>query len=456
MIRRNISRNALLATALLVAIPSPVAASQWSNRTILTFSDPVKVPGATLPAGTYVFELVNPASSIDVVKITDHAGSKLYALASVVPTIRPEPTEDVILLFTPMDKSSMPAIRGWYPPGGRHGHLFLYSQEEARSLADRTKSVVLSRDVDNSSQDAGTIVVLRPGGESSLWTQDTNTQREWERWLRVGNDRRDPASQDEYGRRESMTPMVTDPPTGQQIQIADVEDHPEKYYARTLSIDGRVDEIYGPHLFELDEPDWGQPEGDVLVFLPGGTLAAVRENDRVTVTGTLRHFARSSVLAEARWLDVDGIMERPLDEVPVLEAARIIGGNNNRVLIVTAKTGTTVMTPAGTPVLITDLGVVGGGDLGLVGQRVALTDVTIQSIDRDDGFFLKSGNRSLFVLMNDLDKMTFRTGDSVIVQGVVLALPPKLAAGLKMPADTNSAIYVYAESVRPARRAGDN
>jgi hypothetical protein len=36
----------------------------------LTFSDPVKVPGTTLPAGTYVFELVNPASSIDVVKIT--------------------------------------------------------------------------------------------------------------------------------------------------------------------------------------------------------------------------------------------------------------------------------------------------------------------------------------------------------------------------------------------------
>jgi hypothetical protein len=450
MIRRNIGRTALLATALLVALPSPVAAGQWSDRTILTFSDPVKVPGTTLPAGTYVFELVNPASSIDVVKITDHPGSKLYALASVVPTIRPEPTEDVILLFTPMDKSTMPALRGWYPPGGRHGHLFLYSKEEARSLADRTKSVVLSRDVDNSSQDAGTIVVLRPGGESSPWTQDTTTQREWDQWVQAGADRRQPASQDQDEPREAMTPMVVDAPQGEQAQIADVEDHPEKYYARTLSIDGTVDEIYGPHLFELDEPDWGQPEGDVLVFLPHGTLAAVRENDRVTVTGTLRHFARSSALAEARWLDVDRIMTRPLDEVPVLEATRIIGGNNNRALVIAANTGPTMMTPAGTPAPITDLAAVREGDLDLVGQRVALTDVTIQSVDRD-GFFLTSANRSLFVLLNDPDKMTLRTGDSVSVQGVVLALPPKVAAGLKMPADTNSAIYVYAESVRPTR-----
>lgn len=451
MVRLNIGRSALLATALLVAASSPVAAGQWNDRTTLTFSEPVKIPGTTLPAGTYVFELVNPASSIDVVKITDDDGSKLYALASVVPTIRPERTEDTILLFTPMDKGSMPAIRGWYPPGGRHGHLFLYSKDEARSLADRTKSVVLSRDVDNSSQEAGTIVVFRPGGESKTWTQDTATQREWDRWVQAEDARRQSESQNVRDRRESVTPMVADTPHARQAKIDDVEDHPEKYFGRTVSIDGTVDEIYGPHLFELDEPDWGQPEGDLLVFLPDSALAAVRENDRVTVTGTLKRFARSDVLAEARWLDVEGVMERRLDEEPVLEVTRIVGGDNNRVMVLTAETGTKVMTPAGTSAPITDLAMLGAGDLELVGQHVALPEVTIQSIDRSDGFFITAGNHRLFVLVDDVDQMKFRPGDTVTLEGVVLALPSKLAAGLKMPAEANTMVYVYADRVSSRR-----
>lgn len=453
MIRQNIARIALLATTLLVAIPSPVAAGQWSHRTTLTFSEPVKVPGTTLPAGTYVFELVNPASSSDVVKITDSAGSKVYALVTAVPTIRPDRTEDVILLFTPMDKSSMPAIRGWYPPGGRHGHLFLYSKEEARSLADRTKTVVLSRDIDGSNMEAGTIVVFTPGGASHPWTQDPNIQREWDAWIRTGPDQGAPASRVQRDHPESMTPMVADASRGQQAKIDDIEDHPERYLGRTLSVDGKVDEVYGPHLFELDEPDWGQPEGDVLVFLPEGALAAVRENDRVTVTGTLKRFSHSELIHELRWLDPDGIIGRNLDQKPVLVATRIVGGDNDRVMVLSSTTGPAVMRPSATSAFITDIAVIGTGDRALVGRRVALPAVTIQSIDRAHGFFVKAGNRSLFVLMSHPDQMTFRTGDAVILEGVVLALPATLAAGLKMPDHANSLIYVYGSSVRSGRSA---
>ena len=153
MIRQNIARIAVLATTLLVAISSPVAARQWKDRTIMTFSEPVKVPGAVLSAGAYVFELVDPASATDVIKITDRAGSRIYALTHAVPTIRSVATEDVILLFTPMDHTTMPAIRGWYPQGGRHGYLFVYPRDEARLMANRTRSLVLSRDVDGFARD---------------------------------------------------------------------------------------------------------------------------------------------------------------------------------------------------------------------------------------------------------------------------------------------------------------
>lgn len=436
MIRQNIARIGLLATALFVASPSAVVADQWNARTIMTFSGPVKVPGAMLPAGTYVFELVNPSSATDVVKIMDRNTSKVLALTHAVPTVRPEPTEDVILLFTPMDKAGMPAIRGWYPAGGRHGHLFVYSSDEARSLADRTKSVVLSRDLDGTSREAGTIVMVGPGGTISAWRQDTVTQREWDNW-----------SED---RRESTTPMVADVTRGQRVEIDDVEDHPERYFGRTVSIDGKVDEVHGPQLFELDQPEWFQQEGDVLVFVPEGSLAAVRENDRVTVTGTLKRFLRSDVIREARWMQVDGILEEELDEVPVLVATRIVGGDNDRAMVLSVDNAKT-RTSAGVLAPIRDIAAISGGDVELVGRLVVLPAVTIQTIDRDNGFFVRSGNRDVFVMLDDPEEMKFRIGDAVILEGVVLALPPHMAASLNMPAGANRTIYVYANHVKSGR-----
>src|SRR4051794_843180 len=44
--------------AALVAFLAPGAhADEWNKRTYLTFSGPVQIPGATLPAGTYTFEI---------------------------------------------------------------------------------------------------------------------------------------------------------------------------------------------------------------------------------------------------------------------------------------------------------------------------------------------------------------------------------------------------------------
>lgn len=59
------------ALAALVAAPS-VDGQTWnaSKTTYLTFSGPVQVPGATLPAGTYLFRLADPSSQRQVI---DHS-----------------------------------------------------------------------------------------------------------------------------------------------------------------------------------------------------------------------------------------------------------------------------------------------------------------------------------------------------------------------------------------------
>src|SRR6185436_17584624 len=54
-----------VAATLLIAATATHAAGQgttFDKRTIFTFSGAVQVPGATLPAGTYVFRVANPTS----------------------------------------------------------------------------------------------------------------------------------------------------------------------------------------------------------------------------------------------------------------------------------------------------------------------------------------------------------------------------------------------------------
>ena len=62
----------LCGAAALVAFFAPGAhADEWNKRTYLTFSGPVQVPGATLPAGTYTFEIANPDTSRHVIRVSE-------------------------------------------------------------------------------------------------------------------------------------------------------------------------------------------------------------------------------------------------------------------------------------------------------------------------------------------------------------------------------------------------
>jgi len=62
----------LLGLALMIAGSSlvPVAkADEWNKETIVTFSEPVQVPGKVLQAGTYVFKLADSDSDRDIVQV---------------------------------------------------------------------------------------------------------------------------------------------------------------------------------------------------------------------------------------------------------------------------------------------------------------------------------------------------------------------------------------------------
>ena len=439
---RSVSRIVLLATALLVAAATPVAA-QWTDRTTMTFTESVKVPGLTLPPGAYIFELVDPSSSVPVVKITDKDGRKNFGVMHTVPTRRTEATEDVVLLFSPTETGAMPAIRGWYPAGGKNGYMLVYPSDEARQLAERTREVVLSRNVQGTNQEAGTIVVFNPTGTTTAWTQDPETQREWDTWRQSQRREVGAADRQDAARDPSVATMVADPAQGEKVKIDDLESHPERYAGKTISVDGEVDKLLGPRAFELEEPD-GKSDGEVLVLLSQNLVAMLKDEDKVTVTGTVKTFSRADLHREAIWLDLSDIKAEDLVDKPILVAIRIAGGEANRSYV--ADMSGKAMTPAGA--VITDFAILGRGDHTVIGRPVALTQLTIDTIDGRDGFFARSGDGRVFVLLDAPEEFELRVGDTVAVDGVVLALPANIGARLKAPAGANTVIYVYAKEIK--------
>jgi len=102
-------------------------ASDFNKRTILKFSGTVALPGTTLEAGEYVFELANPSTGRDVVKVTNKSHTKLYLLALTMPVERPAKAGTAAMVTLGEARRGTPTpITAWYPEGARVGHGFIY------------------------------------------------------------------------------------------------------------------------------------------------------------------------------------------------------------------------------------------------------------------------------------------------------------------------------------------
>jgi hypothetical protein len=131
-----------VAAACLMAIP--VFAQPLDRRTTFTFNTPVAIPGVTLPAGSYLFRLVNPDASRRVIQVVSADGKTPYAMFFSIPAERAEPANEPEVRFMETAAGMPPAIRSWWYPGERIGYEFIYPKEQARKLAEGTKEPVLT------------------------------------------------------------------------------------------------------------------------------------------------------------------------------------------------------------------------------------------------------------------------------------------------------------------------
>src|SRR5438093_8675213 len=159
------------AAALVVLLAPGARADEWNKKTFLTFSGPVQVPGVTLPAGTYTFQLADLSGNRHVVQIFDKDMKKIYATILAIPDQRLEPADKPVVLFSEQPVGLPPAIKAWFYPGDTIGDEFVYPKKQAMAIARATHETVLaSNDESRESEHMKTMEVGRVNESGAMST----------------------------------------------------------------------------------------------------------------------------------------------------------------------------------------------------------------------------------------------------------------------------------------------
>lgn len=439
-----------MALAVAAVLASPALADEWNDRTILTFSEAVMVPGATLQPGTYVFKLADSSTARHMVQVLTEDGSKMVTTTQAVPTKRIDPKSDIVIRLNPTDRGAPPAIKAWFYPNSVYGHEFVYPEEQARQIAERTKTMVLSVDVPGTDLEKGTLRTFDPSGKLAEWRGDAAVLQEWDSWRRNRPADTSATTADQDKERQATAPMVRGDFQGTRVKLDDLEANPTKYTGQTISVDAEVEEIFGPRLFTIDEPHWGDLDGEILVFMPTALAALVREDDRVTITGSVRPFVRAEVEREWGWLGLSPEVEVEFSKKPVLVASRIVGGNNDVAMVIDADPpheGANSTGMKGATSSLTDVTAIASGNAALVGRHVELSGLRVNRMAEGGGFFVDAMGKFILVLPAHNTKATVAAGDVVSVKGVIAEAPDGMDDRLKAPKGWNDDIYIVATAV---------
>lgn len=101
-------------------------ADQWDKRTVLTVDQPIQVRDTYLPAGTYVFKLLNSSSDRHIVQIFNGNQSHIIDTVLAIPNYRLEPTGNSQFRFWETPPGTAKALRAWFYPGDNYGQEFPY------------------------------------------------------------------------------------------------------------------------------------------------------------------------------------------------------------------------------------------------------------------------------------------------------------------------------------------
>jgi hypothetical protein len=127
--------------AFLIVLPV-VRADEWNQATLFTFSQPVQIPGHVLPAGTYLFEIVNNFNH-EIVRISNADRTNVIAVIQARPTQQKGLSGKAAIVLAERGESQPEAIVAWSYPGRVEGHQFLYPKQMQEEVAkDKQDTIV--------------------------------------------------------------------------------------------------------------------------------------------------------------------------------------------------------------------------------------------------------------------------------------------------------------------------
>jgi hypothetical protein len=144
-------RVKLIVTAMVLAVLAVLAGRVTAqqidthDKTFMTFTGAVEMPGVTLQPGTYVFRLADSPSR-NVVQVLDQGEKNILGQWTFVQADRPRVTEETVVMFKETREGSTPAVQFWYFPGEKIGKEFIYPKDQAARIASRTGVKVRSED----------------------------------------------------------------------------------------------------------------------------------------------------------------------------------------------------------------------------------------------------------------------------------------------------------------------
>ena len=116
----------------LFLLTASIRADEWDKKSTITFSGPVKVNETQLPAGTYIFKLMD-TNDRHVVEIFNEDETHLITTVLTTPDFRLEPTDKTVVKFSESDSESTASgivpengvpIKAWFYPGEQFGQDF--------------------------------------------------------------------------------------------------------------------------------------------------------------------------------------------------------------------------------------------------------------------------------------------------------------------------------------------
>jgi hypothetical protein len=170
-----------LSLVALTFLPS-AKADEWNKKTVVTFSEPVEVPGVgaqILPAGTYVFKLLDSPSDRHIVQIFNQRMDHVYTTILAIPDYRMRATGKTVMTFKERAEGQPEAIRSWFYPGREWGDQFVYPKSRAVELAKIVNEPVLATPVELPAPvetlKTAPIIAVKPTGEEVEVTEVIQT-----------------------------------------------------------------------------------------------------------------------------------------------------------------------------------------------------------------------------------------------------------------------------------------